>query len=715
MYLVDNEDSQIVYLEDDSQFQHSAAPTTEKTTDPGCPCEMHWIEDYRSTDGEVMLPGVARFIPDDLIARRVCRENPDLERIISQQYAGNQAEIEAIISKTPSCTAVDYCAAGHSDHYPKWCYVSARDLPDGEFKNLCSEYTWFWCNAAEQRPTAARWKLLPGATLLGNEKRFETIYLFELSGFELMRPQLSEDLWLTSKMPYDYSIDSSRAQQSGFFLAGTGILKGFVDTGSGQARCGEYCCGLPILREHNTSTGVSGFICLLRNLSDLPVMETYYQETQPNTQQGPGPPGSPAPPSVVPVPVLTVFEELESLVYGIRPSVDEAATDKLDYCQSRCLYDESCSGYMIKGSGSTPELMSPGQPCIFFSQNQPFYVYTISRTGAPFSNGFVNMSISLEKFQALQAFVGPGIPASRLTGDQDGIYVTDSLVGSKDMISGPHLDQSLLLIECQELCLENIECTGIAFPGCYLINKTTIKLLSGSSYSLMVKEKVQPVVKGAIGYSEADSYNNESRAQQSYLNRPLSCAVDSAGDFIFADNNHRIRKISGWATSCSMAGEFSIHQVQLYESSLVQADAACNNASVPALQELYVQAQQDVLENNSLDLVQQYFCNFGASNFSTQMQSFTNNVYILCTACASLSPRPPACPWQELCDCRDAMVQVATQDVHIMCPQRNAQVDPWHRWITSYTSCWMSDSDAIQWNDANKMASLQDQLQRQSL
>lgn len=40
--------------------------------------------------------------------------------------------------------------------------------------------------------------------------------------------------------------------------------------------------------------------------------------------------------------------------------------DKLDYCQSRCLYDESCSGYMIKGSGSTPELMSPGQPCIFF-------------------------------------------------------------------------------------------------------------------------------------------------------------------------------------------------------------------------------------------------------------------------------------------------------------------------------------------------------------
>ena len=177
------------------------------------------------------------------------------------------------------------------------------------------------------------------------------------------------------------------------------------------------------------------------------------------------------------------------------------------------------------------------------------------------------------------------------------------------MISGPHLQQSLLLIECQELCLEDAQrlvcrcfkiwhvhgatppnntplllilfgkcrrhhkrCTGIAFPGCYLLNKTSIKLLSSSSYSLMVKEKapgtvrvwtqkvlvaplaasldpcqVQPRVKSAIGYSQADSYNNNSIAQLSYLNRPLSCAVDSAGDLIFTDNNHIIRS---WVDLC---------------------------------------------------------------------------------------------------------------------------------------------------------------------
>ena len=34
-------------------------------------------------------------------------------------------------------------------------------------------------------------------------------------------------------------------------------------------------------------------------------------------------------------------------------------------------------------------------------ESQPFYVYTITRTGAPFVNGFVNLSMSSDKYQAL--------------------------------------------------------------------------------------------------------------------------------------------------------------------------------------------------------------------------------------------------------------------------------------------------------------------------
>ena len=33
-------------------------------------------------------------------------------------------------------------------------------------------------------------------------------------------------------------------------------------------------------------------------------------------------------------------------------------------------------------------------------ESQPFYVYTITRTGAPFVNGFVNLSMSSDKYQA---------------------------------------------------------------------------------------------------------------------------------------------------------------------------------------------------------------------------------------------------------------------------------------------------------------------------
>eukprot|EP00490_Sorites_sp_Unknown_P010464 CAMPEP_0114639066 /NCGR_PEP_ID=MMETSP0191-20121206/963_1 /TAXON_ID=126664 /ORGANISM="Sorites sp." /LENGTH=230 /DNA_ID=CAMNT_0001850891 /DNA_START=320 /DNA_END=1012 /DNA_ORIENTATION=+ len=227
-----------------------------------------------------------------------------------------------------------------------------------------------------------------------------------------------------------------------------------------------------------------------------------------------------------------------------------------------------------------------------------------------------------------------------------------------------------------------------------------------------MKENVQPQVKSAMGYSQADSYNNVTYAQHSYLNRPLSCAVDSAGDLIFADFNHRLRKTSGWATNCSVSGGFSSQQVRQYEAVLNEVNNACYVSAPAALQTLYAQAQREVIENNSLQMVQQYFCNFGSSAVATEMeQHSTNNVFILCSACESLSPRPSSCPWPSLCACRDAMVQVAAQDVHIRCPQRNAMADLWHKWITAYTSCWLSNSAALQWYSPSNLGTLQAKLQ----
>ena len=432
------------------------------------------------------------------------------------------------------------------EYYPKWCYVNTRDLPDGQFKNLCSDKTWSWCDAGEQISTAARWKLLSGATILGNEKRFETIYLcpscnrefvqvthpnlplgiltcvqsclhiytlyivglrYDKTGLETIRAYLTEDLWLTSRVPYDYSTDNSRAQADGFFLDGTAILKGFVDTGSGQNRCGDYCCGLPKLREYST-TGASGFVCLLRGPADLSVpwlhgasiillgptfcivfalrsaevMETYYQDTK-IAGPGEGPPQPPgSDPVEIPVPVLTVFEELESLVYGIRSGVDEEVLVTWIILESSCHWQaklpiaetpQTCAACVFhshylatlrtswrpaslaasmmnlaaatwskevvvpqnywvldslasssdshcnfrKALCLTVDISWSVRPKKFWKfwsrkhvafepicqgQNQPLYVYTISRTEAPFSNGLVNLSTSLEKSQEPQ-------------------------------------------------------------------------------------------------------------------------------------------------------------------------------------------------------------------------------------------------------------------------------------------------------------------------
>ena len=208
--------------------------------------------------------------------------------------------------------------------------------------------------------------------------------------------------------------------------------------------------------------------------------------------------------------------------------------------------------------------------------------------------------------------------------------------------------------------ISKLRCTGIAFPGCYLLKKEVIKMLPAGSTSLIIKELAQPQVKAVVGYSKAEAFNDQTaRVTFSYLSNPLSCTVDAKGDLIYSDgSNHRIRKITSFTTSCSVSGLFSQQQVEDYESTLANVDSACNNVSVQELRTHYANSQQAVLENNSLEMVQQYFCNNGASAHAAVMeQQYTNNLFVLCRACESLTPRPSACPWLELCECRDAMAQ----------------------------------------------------------
>ena len=133
------------------------------------------------------LIGARRYATEDIINLRSCRQNPELLEIIATVGAPDPMQQANL---APNCTAVDYCASAHSatrthvtlasgfpleDSYPKWCYINVRNLDDSEFKTLCSQLAWSWCS--DQTSAPARWRFLSGSTILGNEKRFETIYL----------------------------------------------------------------------------------------------------------------------------------------------------------------------------------------------------------------------------------------------------------------------------------------------------------------------------------------------------------------------------------------------------------------------------------------------------------------------------------------------------------------------------------------------------------
>ena len=231
------------------------------------------MEDTRKANGEFHLPGVERFAPEDLISRRTCRENPQSPFILA--LAGRPGDLNLL----PQCSTTEYCSEddGLAPDYPHWCFVNARDLPDGSFKSLCGDRMWSFCSSDVQEWEPAEWQFLPNAAILGNEKRFETLYQYGEDGFNNLVTQLSEDLWVQQNTPYHYSMDNARERTAGFFLEGTAILKGFVDTGSGQARCGDYCCGLPKLRSFLSDLGASGYVCGLQSVSNLTVMQGYFQ------------------------------------------------------------------------------------------------------------------------------------------------------------------------------------------------------------------------------------------------------------------------------------------------------------------------------------------------------------------------------------------------------------------------------------------------------
>jgi len=71
------------------------------------------------------------------------------------------------------------------------------------------------------------WPSFSAAVCYHRFTRYKSLRFGE-KDFQDMEVFLTEDLWVSSGMPYDYT-NSGRARDPGFFLSGTAILKGSLD------------------------------------------------------------------------------------------------------------------------------------------------------------------------------------------------------------------------------------------------------------------------------------------------------------------------------------------------------------------------------------------------------------------------------------------------------------------------------------------------------
>mmetsp|Transcript_12053 Transcript_12053/g.21393 ORF Transcript_12053/g.21393 Transcript_12053/m.21393 type:complete len:1218 (+) Transcript_12053:77-3730(+) len=692
IYVVDAGASQIAYFEQPLPvlIDPKALPGNAKTAMNSCPCMKQWILE---ADGPLFgVTYLSELKPEQ------CAQNPSLTGPGGFGAAKN-------------CTTTNYCGQvpGFGPSYPEICLI------DTKADRSCDGLVWNFCGH-EDKNFKVSWRTLPGAAILGNEKRFATTTPMTFSQIDQMTPYMTEDLWLTNNTAYWWSSERTEesSMPSGYFLNRVSVLVGYVahHNDIDTTKCGgDYCCGLPKLPDSRSAAlQADSSLCQFLSSQNITVVK---DSVTPATLAD----------KIYKVDML--WAELESL------RTDQADTTGkeneeyrlVDLCKARCALDSTCSGFMARQAADStePRAISWGQPCVFFTENYPLNVFSLDRNKRMFdSSGNLNMSDPDKLLQAYDAFQGVENPKTRLTGSIDGVYVGTSsaiypgvAITSSDVISrgSDGAKEALLLETCKDRCLENTECVGIAYPGCYLLRKTPVADTEANSPPghfkpklVFVKEFSSPKVKEAAGKAQVKSYYGDGDViGQSLLARPQSCVVDSKGDLIVSDTwNQRIRRIAGYNPDCLALGgvRHGEAEAQAYMDAVNAVQASCDNASDPDMRDLYAVVQEQVLEKRNLTLVKSHFCSFGSSpNASFMEVNYTNNMIVLCKLCAEVvGPRPSVCPWETLCSCRSALVQVASTLVYQSCADQSAYVDAWHRWVTAYITCWTSSTaDAAQW------------------
>merc|ERR1712226_995904 len=99
--------------------------------------------------------------------------------------------------------------------------------------------------------------------------------------------------------------------------------------------------------------------------------------------------------------------------------------------------------------------------CLFFSEVYPYNVWALNRT------------LAINASDVHEAFFGPILMTSRIFSDDwYNLYMSPESPG---VLTGLLEDAMLVLDVCMEACVQNLRCTAIAFPGCWLLEIDNIR------------------------------------------------------------------------------------------------------------------------------------------------------------------------------------------------------------------------------------------------
>eukprot|EP00746_Dinoflagellata_sp_MGD_P119914 gnl/MRDRNA2_/MRDRNA2_55649_c0_seq1.p1 gnl/MRDRNA2_/MRDRNA2_55649_c0~~gnl/MRDRNA2_/MRDRNA2_55649_c0_seq1.p1 ORF type:complete len:1420 (-),score=195.60 gnl/MRDRNA2_/MRDRNA2_55649_c0_seq1:47-4306(-) len=300
------------------------------------------------------------------------------------------------------------------------------------------------------------------------------------------------------------------------------------------------------------------------------------------------------------------------------------------------------------------------------------------------------------------------------------------------LLKGPVPEYTLNLKSCQELCIQTPDCYSIAFPGCFLLNRTNFRFEKpgGLESRVYVRIEKDVTVQSVLGkYKSATFKGNNAPAKESLINQATQCKVDKdTGDLLVADTwNHRIRRINELNLNCHyLTNVFSVEEILTYIQKVEAVEEYCVKAAESSA--AFMDAQMQSVEERKYKLFFDNFCIFAKNglplgippsppDFAGAPFGAISSMATLCSLCAEVEaggedrPGHPLCPSAARCQCRTAMMDMVYTEVFTNCPATNAYYDPWHRSMSAFMSCWVDDdphmADYLVENSADRTVALE--------